>query len=389
MSKSDASNDFAGYKKVTYTNYVETLAEMMRSSTDSVLIDKEKSITNVDDLIIVPFKNQKILNSNMYQAISKICELNGAFVAGSFARACIYSGVIEDNFHEDALCVDGEYSSNQFLPESTYISVGNFTSKSKTEFPRYAKKYTRKNQQAIDTLQSKLMMINRLCPSDIDIYCQSEEMFDVIKNEICNYIENLRLPEEAYFVNEWFTDPPNQPEYPKKSMSKNYNIQLIHGKCHIEVFDIISTKSKVIFSPVVTKIQVINPEIAFGYRENVLSKFDLDVCKFSILDNENILATTSALENESKNRITINPDGVHSPIRTLYQIMKYARKGYVVGTFELMKLVCMIKKNVPDEKIDLINKFLDNYNECRINRSFKSNFYENELDELYAIFDFS
>ena len=89
-------------------------------------------------------------------------------------------------------------------------------------------------------------------------------------------------------------------------------------------------------------IQVIKPKlegaiVAVGTLEEILDNFDFTVVRVGLVTLEGALADDDFLEDELHKKLQIK--NIHCPVSSTLRCMKYAKKGYFLHPFEVLKLL--------------------------------------------------
>lgn len=138
--------------------------------------------------------------------------------------------------------------------------------------------------------------------SDVDIYCKTDEVYDALKN----WFQMIKLE------------------------SKHENDICITYKRPKE--------GTYAYAPPIQLIKPIREGkiVANGTMEEILSNFDFSVIRIGILSPTTAMADKDFLEDEKKMLLRLN--NIHCPISSTMRCMKYAKKGYWIRPYEVLKL---------------------------------------------------
>lgn len=137
---------------------------------------------------------------------------------------------------------------------------------------------------------------------DIDIYCESERVFDTVRR----YLKNANLTVKH-----------------ENNMAITYN-RPVSGEYHI-MFPIQLIK------PVVS-----GAIVARGDKEKILSNFDFTVIRAAIKTPTTVLVDADFTEDETHKRLRLK--NIHNPLSSLLRCCKYTKKGYFLPFTEAIKL---------------------------------------------------
>lgn len=145
---------------------------------------------------------------------------------------------------------------------------------------------------------------NPILPNDIDIFCQSEEVYNRILNRFKDN-DNLKQIHVSEIEVKF--------EYKLKSgfLKEVYNIQLIKPT---EIMNMVS----------------------MGDYKKVLDNFDFTIAKCAITPDMKGFCHPDFYEHDGLNQLTIT--NIHCPISSLKRAMKYCKRGYSISSQELLKL---------------------------------------------------
>jgi hypothetical protein len=139
-------------------------------------------------------------------------------------------------------------------------------------------------------------------PDDVDVYCQSDTGFESLKTALVE--QGIALRHE-------------------NDMAITYKR---------------AEKGLLAYCPA---IQIIKPfnrghVVARGDRGEILSNFDFTVVRAAIMDGETVMVDADFVHDEQKRMLRLK--NIHCPISSTLRCMKYARKGYWMKPFEVIKL---------------------------------------------------
>jgi len=276
---------------------------------DSVFADNR---IEKEEYVCIPIFNEFILSNPEFIKIEDACQKYGCFIAGSFAKACSYHG-----------------RGIKFSENNT-------------------------NSENID--------LNMFCPSDIDIFCQSQESFDLMEEFITKHYQ----PDIGSIINSGRTF--------SIVNSRPWNV--------LEI-DIENTDAKIVI--VVDKIQLVRPSVVYGSRIEVMDNFDLPICRYSILDKETLLVSNLALASEA-NRIVFADKKLKNPVKTLFRMLKYSRKGYTISGLSVLNLVLELKEFLTEEKESSYKHYISNIEEAisEENGPFSAFLSSKDMENIYS-----
>ena len=174
--------------------------------------------------------------------------------------------------------------------------------------------------------------------TDIDVYCEDEAVFEILKNKIGRTSLEVRH------------DNP---------------ISLTYRKPDAGIFaDMLP-------------LQLIKPVldgaiVAMGDKASILNAFDFTVIRAAIVSSNTVLADADFLHDEEKGLIRIK--NIHCPISSTLRCMKYSRKGYFLTPFQCLGLFLDWDSRDDDYRLKL-KEFLEKASE-------NEGLTQEEVDEL-------
>lgn len=178
---------------------------------------------------------------------------------------------------------------------------------------------------------------NKIPCNDIDIYCKSEESFNILKN---------RLLENGYVIKR------------ESGAALSYSY-VFEGDYPIQLIKPISEGHT----------HITDEDIA-----NILNNFDFTICRVGIYKKGNDLKAMcddDFMRDSDAKELHIKD--IHCPVAEIYRILKYLRKGFSIRTFEIIKVLTDWEQRPDEYKNNLINKLQ------------KENPSQEEIDELESL----
>jgi hypothetical protein len=167
--------------------------------------------------------------------------------------------------------------------------------------------------------------ITPVTANDVDVYCETEEVFNALKERIEK--EGLEIRYE-------------------NGVSLTYKIK-DDDKNNILAY--------------VPTIQLIKPIqeariVAFGDKKTIIENFDFSVIRAAILSDTEVMVDADFIHDEEHKLLRLK--NIHCPISSTLRCMKYSRKGYFLRPFECLKLFIDWSDRPDEYRIKLID-FLD------------------------------
>lgn len=148
---------------------------------------------------------------------------------------------------------------------------------------------------------------NTPAPSDIDIFCETEEIYNSAMRSLLN---NKAVKKGR-----------------KTKIEAKFEISLHadNGGFHREFL----------------RVQLIKPTIihnmvSIGDAETILKNFDFTIAKCAILPDKTTIAHADFVEHDESMSLVI--ENIHCPISSMKRVIKYCKKGYSITSAELLKL---------------------------------------------------
>jgi hypothetical protein len=178
---------------------------------------------------------------------------------------------------------------------------------------------------------------------DIDIYSQSEEIYD----KLVAYFKNLGLK-----INK------------ESDYSTSFNIRYDDkGRISCPPSNIDEPVSKFLWNHKRSIIQLVKPVnkgkmVCKGNLEEILSNFDFTIVRCGLLSLAGALIDEDFHNHDKKNLLIFK--NIHSPVSSIFRIVKYGQKGYRIKPSHLVKMFFDWDKRDPEWKNrvkDAVNRF--------------------------------
>jgi len=168
---------------------------------------------------------------------------------------------------------------------------------------------------------------NPVVPSDIDIYCETQEVYDAIVNNFSLHTA-VKKKKETEIETKFSLILNSNDAFHKESLE----IQLIKP---VEIFNLVSK----------------------GTFETILDNFDFTIAKCAIIPGNNggyeCYQDSDFHDDELRRELVIS--NIHCPISSMKRVIKYCNRGYSIESKELLKLFIDYENRDPQWKEIIYN----------------------------------
>jgi len=176
---------------------------------------------------------------------------------------------------------------------------------------------------------------------DIDVYCEDESMFEVLKEKLLSVGLEIRHENNISLTYE---------EKEEGDFTYMLPLQLIKPVREARI-------------------------ISFGDRKTILENFDFSVIRAAIQSGNEVMVDADFMHDEKHRLLRLK--NIHCPVSSTLRCMKYSRKGYFLRPFECLKLFIDWSDRPAEYRIKLL-QFLEKAAE-------NDGLTQEEVDELEAM----